>query len=254
VAAVKRKKKHKKADESAAKALDEIQHWGDDLSNWISQNPIPILVVGGAVLALAAGIGFFSAYVDDKKVEASSALAEVRLDYRTAMGALPGDFEIPEPANPETALQTRTEHVARFKKIAAEYEGEVAASIALLEAGTLEEELGERDAAIETWRQAAQALAKNDALRALLLNRIAAAHEALGAFSEAAGSYQEASEIEAYPLRYVALVNAARCLAEAGEEEAAIAAFERVELESPDLQIPAHTSARLRELRAARSL
>ena len=52
----------------------------------------------------------------------------------------------------------------------------------------------------------------------------------------------------------LALVDAARCLAEAGEIDAALAAFERVEIESPDLQIPAHTSSRLRELRAARSL
>jgi tetratricopeptide (TPR) repeat protein len=254
VVAVKKKKKHNKHDESAAKALDEIQHKGDDLAEWIGQNPIPILGAGVGILALAAGIGFFISYQDDQRLEASSALAEVRLDYRSSMGALPGDLDIPEPANAETARQTRSEHVALFKAVAEEYDGDIVGSMALLEAGSLEEQLGEREAAIETWQQAVSSLEPDTALRAIVLNRIAGAHEAQGDYAAAAARYAEAAEIHAYPLRYVALVNAARCLAEAGDVEAAVAAYERVEVENPDLRIPAHTAARMRELRAANSL
>jgi len=87
-----------------------------------------------------------------------------------------------------------------------------------------------------------------------VLERIAAAQEQMGDFAAAASSHAEAAEIQSYPLRYTALVNSARCLAEAGDVEGAIAAYDRVERESPDLNISPHTQARLRELRAAQSL
>jgi thioredoxin-like negative regulator of GroEL len=60
-----------------------------------------------------------------------------------------------------------------------------------------------------------------------------------------------AGEIEEMPTRYQALGDAARCFAEAGDVKRALAIFERIETEAPDAALPAHTKARLLELRAA---
>jgi hypothetical protein len=53
------------------------------------------------------------------------------------------------------------------------------------------------------------------------------------------------------PTRFQALGDAARCFAEAGDAERAVAIFARIESEGADAVLPAHTKARLLELRAA---
>jgi tetratricopeptide (TPR) repeat protein len=252
VTVAKKKKQHQKP-ESAAATLEEIQSRGDRIADWIGQNPMPILGAGAAVLALAAGVGLFFTQRESALEASSAALSEVRLDYREAMGASPNVFEIPEPASPKLAQEVREEYVGRFEAVAEEYSG-ATAGLALLEAGSLQQQLGEDQKAIETWQTALSHLSGDDPLRGIVLERIAGGQEQQGDFAAAAQTHAEAAEIQNYPLRYSALVNAARCLAEAGDTEGAIAAFARVERESPDLNIPPHTQARLRELRAAQSL
>ena len=61
---------------------------------------------------------------------------------------------------------------------------------------------------------------------------------------------EAASAISDFPVRYLALAEAARCYAEAGESAKALAAFERLQAEAPQLRVPAHIQARLTELRA----
>ena len=55
---------------------------------------------------------------------------------------------------------------------------------------------------------------------------------------------------EEFPLRFWALADAARCFARAGEPVTALALLERVENEAPEMKLPAHLRALLRELRA----
>jgi tetratricopeptide (TPR) repeat protein len=253
VAVAKKKKQHQKP-ESAAVRLEEIESIGDRIAEWISQNPVPILATGAAVLAFAAGVGLFYTQRESKLEASSVALAKVRLDYREAMGASPNAFEIPEPASAKLAQEVREEYVGRFEEVAKEYSAGSTASLALLEAGSLQQQLGNDEKAIEAWQGSLAHLSGDDALRGIVLERIAGAQEQLGDFAAAARNHAEAAEILSYPLRYSALVNAARCLAEDGDIDAAIAAYDRVERESPGLDIAPHTEARLRELRAAQSL
>jgi predicted negative regulator of RcsB-dependent stress response len=251
VAVVKKKKSKQNKQESAAETLNQIQSRGDDLTEWVTSNPILIFSVGALVLAIAALFGGVHAYSNSQYAEASTALAEVRLDYRSAMGAGPGSFTIPEPANPEVGQRARSEFAGKFRSLGDEYGGSVIGTLALLEAGNLEEELDNSEQAVSIWQQGLASVDSDDALRGILLDRIASVQEQAGDYESAAASHLEASEIASYPLRYASLVNAARCLLEAGDADAALAAYDRVVKESPDHLLPEHTEARLRELRAA---
>ena len=54
--------------------------------------------------------------------------------------------------------------------------------------------------------------------------------------------------------RYWALADAARCRALAGQTQQALALYDRLAAEAPDLQLSDHEAARARELRAAAGL
>ncbi len=87
-------------------------------------------------------------------------------------------------------------------------------------------------------------------MRAMLHQRIARLHEERGDWTEAAAAHEAAGAVSEFPLRYWALAEAARCYAQAGQAERALALYERVALEAPDLALPDHLRAQFRELRA----
>ncbi len=254
MAVVKRKKSKKNEHESAAEALEKIEGQGDQLAEWIGDNPTVILGVAAALLAAAAVYGFATSGVEQSQDVASTALAEAKSDYRRAMGALPGSIDVAEPANPEIAKSTRREFVERFREVANDHGGSLTESLALIEVGALQSQLDDLEGAIAVWNEALETVAPESSLRAILLEQIAVNQEQLGDFEGAAATHEQAANIAAYPLRYLALSQAARCHAEAGNADAALAAYERVTLESPDLQLPEHTEAMLLELKASRSL
>ncbi len=254
MAVAKKKKKNKPQQESAAEALDEIEHRGDDLYEWIIANPMPILAGGGIVLALAAIWGFASSGMDSSRLSASSDIAEAKNEYRVAMGGrYGGSLDVPEPANPQAARETREEYVGRFQALADEHAGSEMGSYALVQVGTLQAELDDVDAALASFQKALEPYAANHAMRGILFERIALLHERKGDLDAAAQAHVDASAITRYPLRYFALVNAARTQAEAGKTDEAIATFDRISAEAPDLQIPEHTQSMLLELKASRS-
>jgi tetratricopeptide (TPR) repeat protein len=254
VAVAKRKKNRTREPDSAAETLERIEGRGDRLAEWIGENPTMILGVAGAVLAATAIYGLANFSSEKSLGEASSTLALAKADYRRAMGASPGAIDIAEPANPEIAKNTRNEYVERFREVAQEYDGTLTGSLALLEVGVLQSQLDDLEGAIATWNLAAGDVDSASPIRAILLERIAIGQEQLGDYESAAASHEKAAAIAAYPLRYLALSNAARCHAEAGNGDAALAAYERVTLESPELRLPEHTEFMLMELKAARAL
>lgn len=237
----------------AGHTLDEMAHASDRLADWLSRNAIVWLGLLVAALVVASGLIFAMSRAEGVETRAAEALAEVRGAYFTAMGASPGDVTVPEPANPETARRLRGQYVERFREVATAHPDTAAGALALLHAGNLQAEMGEREAALATWRAGLEELAADDPLRGFFLRRIAAAHEAEGAWSEAAQSYEEAGGVAAYPQRFAALADAARAWVEAGETERALAAFDRLEAEAPDHRVPPYVAARLRELRMLRA-
>jgi tetratricopeptide (TPR) repeat protein len=255
IVAVAKKKKKKAVEESTGARLDEIQSRGDDLSEWISNNPLPIL---GGVFAILAVTGIYvlaMSGLDGSRNAASAEIAAVKNDFRVAMGgAYSGSLVIPEPANPETARNTREEYIGRFRELAAAHEGTEMGGYALFQIASLQSELDDDEAALATYQQALESYDEDAAMRGIILERVALLHEASGDLAGATASHLAASEIGDYPLRYFALLNAARTQAEAGQDDLAVVNFDRVTLESPDLLIPEHTQALLSELKAKRSL
>lgn len=238
--------------ESAAETLDQLESVGDRLAAWVGDNPYIILSVLAGILVIAGIIGAVVSSSRSEQDDASAALAEAQAEYRLAMGATEADLEIPEPANPETARRVRTRYIERFDAVADEYSGTPVAALAAMQVATLREALGEYESAIERLELALPGIDPTLPLSALLLQQLGGLYEARGDWAEAGSAYERAGGVAHYPLRFDALADAARCYAEAGDIDKAIATFDRIEAESPEARVPEHISIRLRELRAAR--
>jgi predicted negative regulator of RcsB-dependent stress response len=244
---VARKPKHQQ--DSAAQTLDALESRGDQLAEWIGSNPLIIMGVAGAILLVVGVYGLMSSRTESSQNTASLELSELQSEYREAMGASPEDVDIVEPANPETALQVRTEYVERFRELAASHSGTSVGALAALEEADLQQATDNVGEAIATLDVSLAQLAANEVLRGVLLSRKATLQEASGAWSEAAETFELAAAVESYPLRYGALAEAARCFAEAGMVDRALGAFARIEAEAPEQKLPEHIESRLRELK-----
>lgn len=241
-------KKKRREPDSATETLDAIESWGDRIVNIVSENPTPILAGIVGVLVIAGVVGLTRDYSDSGASESASALARVQGDYRIAMGGTPGSVEIPEPANPETARLLRIETITDYEEVAGEYSDTPAAALALLEAGKLQQQLGDSVAAIASFDRGLDQVGPDDPIRAFLLSRQAAVHEADGQYAEAGAAYQQAAAVPGNPLRFDALSDAARTYVQAGDSDQALAAYARIQAEAPDYRMAPYIEARLAEL------
>ncbi len=232
----------------AADVFDEFESSAERLADWVRRHA---LVLGVGLLAVIAGVWGAQLWLragEAREGAASAALAEVRGEYLIAMGGDPGSFEPPELANPEAARQIRTEFAERFRGVANAHGGTVSGTLASLQALELGET--EPEATLAGLEAALETAPDNPTLRAIVLQRIAQTHEAAGRLAEAAAAYESAGAIAAFPLHVFALAEAARCYADAGEPERALALYDRIEAEAPDFALPDHHRMLRRELLA----
>jgi tetratricopeptide (TPR) repeat protein len=233
-----------------ADTLAELESLGDRFAQWVGANPVPVLAVLGAVLLVAAAIGGYRAYAHARADRASAALSKLQDELVVAMGGKPSDLSVPEPANPETARTVRTEFTDRYLALAKDWDGTATAALALLEAGQLQERLGNRDRALELWTQAAGSARNDSPAFGVIQSRIGHLQEDLGDLEAAARAHEAAASVAGFPLRAEALSAAARCWGEAGKPEQALAAFQRLKTEWPEYRLEPHVEARLLELEA----
>lgn len=238
------------SDNPTSEALGEIESWGDRLVERVSANPRPVLISIAAVLAVAGGIGGYQHLSSNRLDQANAALERVREDYLIAMGASVGDLDVVEPANPAAAEQIRSQYIAKFIEVAKDYAGQPTAALAWLDAGTLYDQMGADDEALEVLNQALEETAAGDVLRSLIYDRVARLHERAGRWTEAAAAYEAAGSTSRFPLRHEELAQAARCYAEAGNRAQALALFKRIQAEAPQVPLPEHLQSRLRALEA----
>ena len=238
----------RKETNRTAETLAEMEAGGDRLADWASDNAALILGVIAGLLVLSAGVGFWLQHSSGEREAAANALAVTTSQYRQAMGAEPGGGPIPEPANAALATETRRKFVTQFEAVGRDHVGTTAGAIAELEAGGIYLALGEPESAAQRFESARSASGRT-AIGALAAVRVAGLAENQGDLRAAAEAFEAASKIEAYPLRASALADAARCWADAGESEKALALFQRYEAEFPDEVIPPQIGARLTELR-----
>ena len=236
---------------AAAEMLGELETAADRLGAWLQEHLVP---VAGSIVALlvAAGIGaWLVSSRASAEQEASSALAQTRADYLSAMGAQPGSIEIPELANPAAAAQIRAEYETRYAEVETKHSGTVAGALAAIERAGLLSAGGKADEAIAALEHALPAAPAHGGVRGIIAQRLAQRFEAAGRWAEAADRHEAASKLPDYPLREWALVDAARCRALAGDTAAARALYEQVEREAPDLPLSDDQKAQSLELRAA---
>ena len=233
----------------ATETLHELDSALERAAHWVATHPVAVLVILGSVLAGAAALGGYRAWDASREADASAAVAAIQADYLRAMGAAPGALEVPEPANAEAAAATRREFAARFREAAEQHDGTAAAVTARLQAGTLLDELGQPEEALAALRSALEAAPGGGTLEALARTRLAARLETGGDAAGAAAEYLAAGRTEDFPGRVLALGNAARAFADAGQQERALEVFGSLD-EEEIRQLPPHVSARLAELRA----
>jgi tetratricopeptide (TPR) repeat protein len=241
----------RKKPSSAATTLREIEETGDRLATWAAEHAVVILGTIAAVLVIAAGAGLYVQHAGDARDEAANALALAMSQYRTAMGADPLGGPIVEPANPELGAQTRTKYVERFIAVAHEYADTPSGAVAWLEAGGLQAELGRMEDAAKSF-EAAREAGGDRAIAALASMRLANLAEDQGDLESAAEAYEQAASVEAYPLAADALVEAARCWAQAGQADRALTVYQRFETEHPEASAPPWIASLMAELRLER--
>jgi predicted negative regulator of RcsB-dependent stress response len=232
--------------------LDEIESIFDRLANWVAAHAVAV-GVGVALLLIAGGsFEFLRSRAERRALEASDAFDQVQSAYLLAMGAEPGAVELPELANPEAAARIRTEYLEKFRGVAQAHPGTLVAALASMEIAELLEAGGDAAGALEALRQALREMPDNPRLAGLLHQRIAQRLEDDDKLAEAAAEHEAAGQLAGFPLRYIALADAARCYAQAGQPERALPLLERVEAEGKN-PLPPHLRILLRELRAAQA-
>ena len=236
---------------AAAEMLGELESAADRLGEWLQTNLRPVAAAIAALLVVA-GIGAWIVSArNSAEQEASNALAQTRTDFLSAMGAAPGAIDVPELANREAASQIRAEYEQRYAVVAATHPGTVAGALAALEQARLANEGGRGDEAIGLLEQALSDAPSDGPVRGMMLQQLAQRLEAAGRWTDAAGRHEAAAQLADYPLRQWALADAARCRALARENTAALALYERLEREAPELPLSDVQKAQRLELRAA---
>lgn len=238
-----RQRKHEPAD-----ALDEIASLGERVAQWVGAHPALVIGIASAILALAAALGGYRAYVGSRSERASAAATALRSDLVVAMGGKPGDTEIAEPANPETARSVRTDFAERYLAFAKDWSGTPTEGLALLEAGQLFDQLGNGDRALEVWTEGVDATPAGSPALGILHARIARQQEQKGDFEAAARAHEAAAAVPGFPLAAAALADAARCWIEAGKDDLARASYQRLKAAYPEHRAPAYVDAALAEL------
>jgi len=230
--------------------VEEIEGGVERFAGWVAANlwlSIGILV---GVIALVGGLGGYASWQASREESASDALDRVRGAYLREMGASPGALEIPELANPKATQEIQERYLVEFRAISESQRGTVAGTLALLETADLLEALGRADEIAAVLAQA-RGEAPNPALGAMIDRRLGYLHEDAGRWAEAAAAHAAAAAVPEYPLRFWALADAARCELAAGRRAEALALYDRLAGEAPDLALPEHEAAQRRELGAA---
>ena len=237
-----------KTKQESSDAILEIAEMNDRLGDWVANNPAIVVSVIVAVLLIAGALGGMRAYQQNQAEAAFSELNELRASLLEALGGSPGDVELPEPANPELARETRSGYAQRFQSFAEDHAGSAAAGLAQLEAGDLLQVNGELAAAETAWETARDTLGSGSSLAALVELRLARTHEDAGRWQEAAEAYGRAGAVDDFPLRQQSLAQSARAYQHAEMPDKAREMAAAVDLEDSSLRLPEHLDAVLGEL------
>jgi tetratricopeptide (TPR) repeat protein len=216
---------------------------------WVAAHPQIVLAAIGGVLLAAALTGGVRALKTRSAEAAEAEVSRAWEGYLTAMGARTGASEVPEPANAELGRKTRSEFAAKLLAASDAHDGSAAAVVGRLQAAELLEQNGDAEGAFAARERAAKSAPSGSGAAAIAWSRYGVALETKGNLEAAAQAFETAGEIDS-PGRALALADAARCHAQLGNRDRALALFERAEKAGID-GVPVHVRQRLLELRGA---
>lgn len=233
-------------DKKELKQPDEFVSWGTRAARYAAENSL--VVVGGAVLAVALVAAFFGwlARRDAREVEAAGALysaeklMEPQENEMLRGMRLPGLSE-PKPEDLKAAI-------AKLEEVAKEYPGTRAALRAKAKAGDAYVELEQWDDAIKSYEAA---IGGSPVERYYALNGAAHALERKGEYDDAAVTYRRIVDDPQAFGRDLATVDLARALENAGKKDAAIQVLSKFSTDFPDSQLKSEAERRLAALGGA---
>jgi hypothetical protein len=228
--------------------LEDIDSVFERGAAWVGARPQLALAALVALLLVGAAVGGLSSMRERSAHAAEAEIAGVYDSYLAAMGASPGAREVPEPANPALGRTTREEFAAKLLAAAANHDSSAAAVVGRLQAADMLDKNGDAQGAFQARELAAAKAPSGTGVAVIALTRLGVAREAKGDLAAAAEAFESAGKIDS-PARALALADAARCQADLGHKERALALFAEAEKHGADA-IPAHIRQRLIELRS----
>jgi tetratricopeptide (TPR) repeat protein len=208
--------------------LQDAFHWANEHAREIVMGALVLLLVGG----IAAGIFEWRwRQIDSAETE----LARIDSEFANAMGAGPGEYFVPEPANAEQATQAREATLAELDAFIAKQGSSPLAAMAGIKAAELEVDLGKLDAADPRLAKIADSLGADDARRAIALRLRGYVLDQKGQTLSAAETYEAAAKVTGYPPRALAWIEAGDAYSRAKAPDRAIAAYREVLAGWPEL-------------------
>jgi tetratricopeptide (TPR) repeat protein len=206
-----------------------------DAFAWANEHGREIMIGGAVVLA----IGALSAGIFEwrrRAIEAEqSELARIEARFADAMGANPGEYFVPDPANAEQATKAREAALVELDAFIAQHSSRPLAAIAGIKAAEIEADLGRLDAADARLAKVVESLGPTDPRRAIALRLRGYTLDQRGETLAAAEAYEAGAKVEAYPPRALLWISAGDAYARANAPERAIAAYREALSASPEI-------------------
>jgi predicted negative regulator of RcsB-dependent stress response len=200
------------------------------------------LAFAGVAIGLVAGVAEWRRRQSDA---AQTGLAAIESGFTAAMGANPGEYFVPEPANADQAAKALEAALGELDKFIAAHAGSALAAIAGIKAAELEVDLGKLDAADARLAKLVEPLGTDDPKRAIALRLRGYTLDQRGQTLAAGEAYADAAKVQAYPARGLVWIEAGDCFARANAPDRAIAAYREALAGAPELSEQLHVVQRI---------
>lgn len=212
---------------------------------WVNAHGREIMAGVGVALLVGGLVAGVVEWRSRQSEAAQTELAAIESRFTSAMGANPGEYFVPEPANAEQAAKAREAAVTELDAFIAEHPGSELGPIAAIKAAELEVDLGKLEAADARLAALAGTLAANDPKRAIALRLRGYTLDQRGQTLAAAEVYSDAAKVESYPPRGLIWIEAGDTFARANAPDRAIAAYREALASAPEVSEQLHVIQRL---------
>lgn len=223
------------------KQPDEFHRTVDELSDLVSSSRRTVITIGVTVVVLVvAGMGWF--YIEGRKADESQTLFwNAEKSFREAQVGREGASAADRTAELSAAAE-------KFRQIAQDYSGTSSGPLAQIYLGNTQIEMGEYDAAIESYRRVVERYPRLEPIVELARLRLAYAAMMKGDSELAGASLEELASRSGGRHRDQALFELGRLMESQGKREEAITRYKEITTNHPESILAVEAMARLRNL------